>query len=79
MILLWRWLLYGMAFYAVVIGLWDHSWRLILAGIAVWIIYPLISSEVEDVAATPLCAGCSKGRIVPGCPVHDEERRKAAA
>lgn len=22
------------------------------------------------------CSGCTKGRIVPGCPVHDPERRR---
>lgn len=77
--ILWRWILYGLATYMILIGLWDHAWRLILAGLSVWLIYPLISSDIESVAATPICSGCSKGRIVPGCPVHDPQERKAAA
>ncbi len=44
------WTLYGLALWAIIIGLWDHSWQLILAGFTVAIIWPLISSEVEDVA-----------------------------
>ncbi len=44
------WTLYGLAVWAVLAGLWDHSWRLILAGVAVAVIWPLIGSDVEDVS-----------------------------
>jgi len=45
--MIWRWLLYSLAFYAVIVGLWDHDWRLILAGAAVAVIWPLISADLE--------------------------------
>ncbi len=44
------WTLYGLAVWAILVGLWDHSWRLILAGILVAVIWPLIGSDVEDVS-----------------------------
>lgn len=75
----WRWLLYGLATWLLLAGLWDHAWRLILAEVAVWIIYPLITADIEEPDPVPVCAGCLKGRMVPGCPVHDPEHRKAAA
>lgn len=70
-----RWGVYGLATWMVLVGLWAHDWRLILAGVATWLVFPLVASDVATVA----CLGCTKGRIVPGCPVHDPERRKAAA
>ena len=74
-----RWLLYGLATYFLFAAVWDHDWRLILASVAVWVIYPLISYEIEDVPEPRRCQGCGKGAFVPGCPVHDPEQRKAAA
>ncbi len=44
------WILCGLTMWAIIIGLWDHSWRLILAGILVAVIWPLIGSDVEDVS-----------------------------
>lgn len=77
--IVWRWLLYSLATYLLIAGLWDHDWRLIFAGIAVWLIYPAISTPIhDDTIELPVCSGCSKGAMIPGCPVHDEERRKAA-
>lgn len=26
----------------------------------------------------PTCSGCRKGAMKPGCPIHDEQRRRAA-
>ena len=42
------WILYGLSLYAIIIGLWNHSWQLILAGVTVAVIWPLIGSDVED-------------------------------
>ena len=42
------WILYGLSLYAVILGLWNHSWQLILAGVTVAVIWPLISADVED-------------------------------
>ena len=44
------WTLYGLSAWAILAGLWDHSWRLILAGVAVAVLWPLIGSDVEDVS-----------------------------
>ena len=41
-------ILYGLSLYAIIIGLWNHSWQLILAGVTVAVIWPLIGSDVED-------------------------------
>ena len=72
---IWRWLLYSLALYMALVGMWDHQWRLILAGLAVWVIYPLISTEIHDV---PVCTGCTRYAFKPGCPVHDPQERRAA-
>ena len=48
MILL-RWTLWTTVLYSIVIGLWDHSWQLILAGVAVAVLWPLIAPDAEDV------------------------------
>lgn len=65
--------LYGLAAVMFLVGVWQHDWRMILASGAVAAIWPLISLDVSG------CLGCSRHRVVLGCPVHDEERRKAAA
>ncbi len=44
------WILYGLSAYAIIIGLWNHSWQLILAGVTVAVIWPLIGSDAEDVS-----------------------------
>lgn len=74
----WTWMgmLTWLSLALVVLGLWDHDWREILAGFAVAVIWPLISADIAD---GPKCAGCSKGRIVPGCEVHDPQLRKPGA
>ena len=43
----WRWLLYGLATWVVFAGVWDHSWRLILAAASVWLIYPLLTLDPD--------------------------------
>lgn len=43
------WILCGTALYSIVIGLWDHSWQLILAGVAVAVLWPLVAPDAEDV------------------------------
>ena len=30
-------------------GLWSHSWALILAGVACWMVMPLIGRQLEEV------------------------------
>ncbi len=40
--------MYGVCCYAVIIGLWDHSWQLILAGVTLAFAWPLLSGDVED-------------------------------
>lgn len=73
-----RWILYALAAYMVIAGLWIHSWLLIPAGIAVWVIYPLISDDIDEVAL-PACLGCQRHFVIPGCPVHDPEDRSPRA
>ncbi len=51
MILL-RWTLWTTVLYSIVIGLWDHSWQLILAGVAVAVLWPLVAPDAEDAQAT---------------------------
>lgn len=69
----WKHLLYTLAASMIVVGLWQHDLRMILAAASVYYIWPLISM---DLFAEVDCLGCTKGRIVPGCPVHDQELRK---
>ncbi len=40
--------LYTFSASAIVLGLWNHSWQLILAGVTVAVIWPLIGPDVED-------------------------------
>ncbi len=35
------WIMCGLVPWAIIIGLWDHSWQLISAGVLVAIIWPL--------------------------------------
>lgn len=39
-------ILYLIAFLCVVVGLWDHSWQLILAGTTLLVVWPIIQEEV---------------------------------
>ncbi len=41
-------IMYGVCCYALVIGLWDHSWQLILAAVTLAVVWPLLSGDVED-------------------------------
>ena len=62
--------LYVLAASMFVVGIWQHDWRLILASAAVCAIWPLVNLDVSG------CLGCSRHRFVPGCPLHDPERRR---
>ena len=44
---IWRGVLYGLAGWMLLIGLWDHDWHLIVGGVVVFLIFPLISSDVD--------------------------------
>ena len=74
-----RWMIYGLSSWLLLAGLWGHDWRMILASVATAVIYPLVTADLEGPVEVPVCAGCLKGRVVPGCPVHDPGERKAAA
>ncbi len=52
MILL-RLTLAGMIVWAVILGLWEHDWRLILAGVATAVVWPLVQGEVTPHEAQP--------------------------
>ncbi len=52
MILL-RWTLTGIVIWAVILGLWEHDWRLILAGVATAVVWPLVQGEVTPHEAQP--------------------------
>lgn len=42
----------------------------------------LIVSDIDECcrrARAAECLGCLKGRMVPGCPVHDPQARRGAA
>ena len=43
-----RWLLGGLSLYAIIIGLWDHDWPLILAGIACAILPPFTYQHAHE-------------------------------
>lgn len=42
-----RWVTYGLASWLLLIGIWNHDWRLILAGVSTLTIWPLITTDVE--------------------------------
>jgi len=54
-------------FAAINIGIAAVGWRL-WDDISTW-----FNAGYHQIA---VCTGCTKGRFVPGCPVHDPERRR---
>ncbi len=77
-----RWILYGLATWALLIGLWNHDWRLIVASVAIWTIFPLISKQIDDEAALDESWGeaCVCGEINSRhCPVHGQDEHAESA
>lgn len=74
-----RWFVYGLAVWFLLAGIWTHDVWMILAPVVVLLCLPAAPDGEDDGPPLPVCAGCSKGRLVPGCPVHDEQQRKVAA
>ena len=46
--MIFRWFIYGLASWFVLIGLWNHDWRLIVAGVSTLTIWPLITTDPES-------------------------------
>lgn len=44
----------------------------------VWLVREMLRRDGFVDAPRWVCTGCAKGRMKPGCPVHDEELRKAS-
>lgn len=55
-------------------GIWRHDWITIVASIGLLLMWRLIGQEVAEEFK---CTGCRKGAMMPGCPVHDPQRRTA--